>query len=68
MRRFGGKGNPPAHVLWDGTDESGMPLPDGGYRYRLLVRDDDGIEIDAKEREVVISTTGPQGTIPVEVN
>ena len=68
VRRFGGKGNPPSHVLWDGTDESGMPLPDGGYRYRLLVRDDDGIEIDAKEREVVISTTGPQGTIPVEVN
>ncbi len=68
VRRFGGKGGPPAHVLWDGTDESGMPLPDGSYRYRLVVHDDEGIEIDAKQREVVISTSGPQGAIPVEVN
>jgi hypothetical protein len=68
VRRFGGKGGPPAHVLWDGTDEAGMPLPDGTYRYRLVVHDDEGIELDAKERNVVISTSGPQGAIPVEVD
>jgi len=68
VRRFGGKGGPPAHVLWDGTNESGMPLPDGDYRYRLLVLDDQGVQVDAKEREVVISTGGPQGAIPVEVD
>ena len=68
VRRFGGKGGPPAHVLWDGTNESGMPLPDGAYAYHLFVRDDEGIEIDAQERKVVISTAGPQGSIPVEVD
>lgn len=67
VRRFGGKGGPPSHVLWDGTNEAGMPLPDGRYRYHLVVRDDEGVEIDAKEQEVVISTAGPQGSIPVDV-
>jgi len=68
VRRFGGKGNPPALVLWDGTDESGMPLPDGSYRYRFSVTDDEGVEISAKEQSVEISTSGPSGKIPVEVN
>jgi hypothetical protein len=68
VRRFGGKGGPPAHVLWDGTDEAGMPLADGTYRYRLVVLDNEGVQVDAKEREVVISTGGPQGAIPVEVD
>jgi hypothetical protein len=68
VRRFGGKGGPPAHVLWDGTDEAGMPLPDGTYRYQLVVLDSEGVQVDAKEREVVISTGGPQGAIPVEVD
>jgi hypothetical protein len=68
VRRFGGKGGPPAHVLWDGTDEAGMPLPDGKYRYQLVVLDHEGVQVDAKEREVVISTGGPQGAIPVEVD
>jgi len=68
VRRFGGKGGPPAHVLWDGTNESGMPLPDGTYRYQLLVLDEEGVEINAKEQKVVISTAGPQGSIPVEVD
>ena len=68
VRRFGGKGGPPAHVLWDGTDEAGMPLPDGTYRYQLVVLDAEGVQVDAKEREVTISTGGPQGAIPVEVD
>jgi len=67
VRRFGGKGSPPAHVLWDGTDESGMPLPDGVYRYRLSVLDDEGVEIDARQQKVTISTAGPQGSVPVSV-
>ena len=33
-----------------------------------VVLDDEGVEVDAKEREVVISTGGPQGAIPVEVD
>src|SRR5262249_3588990 len=65
VRTFGGKGQPPAHLLWDGKDETGMPLPDGVYRYRLVVHDRDGREIDGPARTVEISTSGPQGKVPV---
>ena len=42
VRRFGGKGEPPAHVMWDGKDEAGLPLPDGAYHYVLTVNDAEG--------------------------
>ena len=32
VRRFGGQGQPPAHVEWDGKDETGLPLADGIYQ------------------------------------
>jgi len=65
VRRFGGKGSPPAHLLWDGKNESGMPLPDGAYRYQLIVHDADGKEILSPTHVVEISTGGPQGSVPV---
>jgi hypothetical protein len=65
IRRFGGKGTPPAHVMWDGKDEAGLPLPDGNYGYMLVVHDDEGREITSRERLVEITTGGPQGTVPV---
>ncbi len=65
VRRFGGKGVPPAHLLWDGKDENGMPLPDGIYRYQLVVHDADAREIVSPTRTVEISTGGPQGSVPV---
>ncbi len=65
VRRFGGKGTPPAHLLWDGKDESGLPLADGMYRYRLVVHDAEGRTIESPERRVEISTGGPQGSVPV---
>ncbi|TMQ57434.1 MAG: PorV/PorQ family protein [Candidatus Eisenbacteria bacterium] len=65
VRRFGGKGSPPAHLLWDGKDESGMPLPDGIYRYQLVVHDSVGREIVSPTHTVEISTGGPQGAVPV---
>lgn len=68
VRRFGGKGAPPAHVMWDGKDEAGLPLPDGNYTYTLTVRDEEGRQICSRERAVEITTGGPQGTVPVAVN
>lgn len=65
VRSFGGKGAPPAHVMWDGKDESGLPLPDGIYTYRLVVYDQEGREFTAHERKVEITTDGPQGKVPV---
>jgi hypothetical protein len=68
IRRFGGPGTPPAHVMWDGKDETGFPLPDGFYKYVLVVHDEEGREIVGRERMVEITTGGPQGSVPVRVN
>lgn len=65
VRRFGGPGQPPAHLLWDGKDETGFPLADGTYRYVLVVNDVEGREFVSPMREVVIATEGPQGRVPV---
>jgi hypothetical protein len=66
VRHFGGSGRPPAHIQWDGKDETGLPLADGIYRYRLTVKDHEGRQVDGAMRQVVISTTGPQGAVPLE--
>ncbi len=66
VRRFGGAGRPPAHIEWDGKDETGLPLADGVYRYHLVVKDHAGRLVEGPMREVVISTTGPQGAVPLE--
>ncbi len=63
VRRYAGKGVPPAHLVWDGKDETGLPLPDGVYRYHLVVHDGEGREITSPTHSVEIATGGPQGTI-----
>jgi len=68
VRRFGGKGTPPAHVMWDGKDENGLALPDGWYTYELTVKDDEGRTITSRSRKVEITTSGPQGNVPVATN
>jgi hypothetical protein len=64
-RTFGGQGQPPAHLEWDGKDENGMPLPDGVYRYSLTVKDSAGRLLVGAVHMVEISTGGPQGTVPL---
>jgi len=65
VRQFSGPGLPPAHVQWDGKDETGMPLPDGTYRYRLVVLDREGRELAGTPHTLEITTGGPQGSVPV---
>jgi hypothetical protein len=65
VRRFGGKGQAPSHIEWDGKDETGLPLPDGLYRYRLVVIDAAGRVVGSPEKSVEIATGGPQGQVPV---
>ncbi len=67
VRRFSGSGMPPAHVMWDGKSEQGFPLPDGTYRYSLVVVDNEGREISGRIRTVEITTAGPQGAVPVVI-
>jgi hypothetical protein len=65
VRRFGGQGQPPSHLEWDGKDENGLPLADGQYRYSLVVKDAAGRSVAGPVRSVEISTGGPQGTVPI---
>lgn len=65
VRRFGGEGLPPSHLQWDGKDENGLPLADGTYRYMLTVQDAVGRSVTGPMRELVISTGGPQGKVPL---
>jgi hypothetical protein len=65
VRRFGGKGQPPAHIMWDGKDETGLPLPDGVYRYQLVVLEELGGRLEGRVRTVEITTEGPKGVVPV---
>ncbi len=65
VRRFSGKGVPPAHIMWDGKDETGLPLPDGMYTYQIVVVDEFGDQLEGHPRRVEITTEGPKGTVPV---
>jgi hypothetical protein len=65
VRTFSGKGQPPSHVQWDGKDETGLPLADGVYRYRLSVQDRAGRSLLAAAHTIEISTGGPEGSVPV---
>lgn len=65
VRRFGGQGQPPSHLQWDGKDETGLPLADGVYRYNLVVKDAVGRTVAGPTRTIEISTGGPQGTVPL---
>jgi hypothetical protein len=67
VRRFSGKGAPPAHVMWDGKDESGLSLADGLYSYLLTVEDQEGRKLTGPKRTVEITTSGPQGTVPIVI-
>jgi len=67
VRRFRGAGKPPAHVMWDGKNENGMPLADGVYMYQLVVIDAEGRETAGRSRTVEITTAGPQGDVPIIV-
>src|SRR5206468_4055083 len=58
-------GLPPPHVQWDGKDETGMPVADGLYTYRLVVKDKQGRILTSSTRRVEVSTGGPQGDVPV---
>ena len=68
VRRFSGKGTPPALVMWDGKDETGLSLADGAYRFQLVVVDSEGRTTAGREHTVEIMTSGPQGEVPVIIS
>lgn len=68
VRKFGGRGAPPAHVMWDGKQANGTPLPDGSYTYRLVVRDLGGLEVAGSPQSIGIDTKARYIRVPVQVS
>jgi hypothetical protein len=66
VRSYAGQGQPPAHVIWDGKDASGLPLPDGFYSYVLQVVERDGRRTSGRSLSVEINTGGPRGSMGVQ--
>jgi hypothetical protein len=67
VKSYGGPGDPPASLVWDGRSNSGKPLPDGKYRYRLVVTDEEGCEMPGKGGVVEIDTDRPGSELPVVI-
>ena len=68
VRRFGGRGNPPAQVMWDGKGTTGLPLADGSYTYRLVVTDLGGLETTSQVNRITIDTRARAIRMPVQVS
>lgn len=68
VRKFGGRGAPPAHLMWDGKTAAGTPLPDGSYQYKLVVRDLGGLEIVGASQTIGIDTKAREIRVPVQVS
>jgi hypothetical protein len=45
-----------------------MPLPDGSYRYRLVVQDLGGLEIVGRSQTIGIDTRSRDIQVPVQVS
>jgi hypothetical protein len=67
VREFSGRNQPPSHVMWDGKDAAGLPMPDGLYSYVLTVEDAEGRVMVGHPNLVEIATEGPRGSVPVLV-
>ncbi|MGQ0645310.1 MAG: hypothetical protein ACT4O3_07435, partial [Elusimicrobiota bacterium] len=58
LRRFTGRGAPPALVEWNGTDEKGRTLKEGSYFARAVVWGP-GTKVPAPAVQVVVDVTPP---------
>lgn len=67
VRSFGGRGTPPAQVVWDGKSDRGEPLPDGSYLYRLAVTDAGGRTTESAPRTIQINSRIQDISVPVQV-
>ncbi len=68
VRKFGGRGTPPSHLMWDGKTATGKPLPDGSYQYRLVVQDQGGLEIIGDDQPIGIDTKVRDIRVPVQIS
>jgi len=66
QRTFSDKSQVPATVVWDGHDDAGKQLPDGGYKARLAVVYLNGHNPTADSPLITIKTTPPTAAATAE--
>ncbi len=64
-RNFGGKGDPPRAVRWDGKGDFQEDLPDGTYSFSLTVVNIAGTKVVTPPGHVAIKRTGVVSTIEI---
>ncbi|HEY5039124.1 MAG TPA: PorV/PorQ family protein [bacterium] len=52
VKTFSGKGNPPAHFLWDGKNQDGVLVPQANYSVHLEVSDENEMTGKARPKNV----------------
>ncbi|MFW6180596.1 MAG: gliding motility-associated C-terminal domain-containing protein [Spirochaetota bacterium] len=57
VKEFTWTGNPPVEIVWDGRDDTGKPLPEGGYTYTVQGEDRAGNRSQAMITNIVLTTT-----------
>ncbi len=72
-RSFGGDGEPPESITFDGTTDSGIALPDGAYEAAFQIEYSNGNRVVAEPVAVAVDTTAPSGrvraqTVPTETD
>jgi len=63
VRRLGGRGAPPARVVWDGRDQAGHRVEVDEYSYRLHWRDESGMEHRTIARNILVARRVMQRTL-----
>ncbi len=67
VRTFGGRGTPPAQVVWDGKSDRGEALPDGSYLYHLAVTDAGGRSTEGPLRTIQINSQIQEISVPIQL-
>ncbi len=66
VKRFSGKGAPPAALEWNGKDENNQLIRDGSYQYSLSVVTLAGSKVAMPSQEVICDRQAPSARVGVE--
>ncbi|MFO7638412.1 MAG: FlgD immunoglobulin-like domain containing protein [bacterium] len=65
VRTFNGWDTPPLRLSWDGLDDAGRLVPDGEYRYEIIVVDQRNAALEFAGPLTRVRTRGPEGRIEI---
>lgn len=65
VRTFSGWDAPPLRISWDGLDDVGRLVPDGDYKYQIVVVDQRNSSLEFSGSLTRVRTRGPEGRIEI---